>query len=145
MFTAVADCGGLGNPEGGVVSVSETTYDSMATYSCNPRHTLIMGDEERTCQSSGVWSGNEPICMGKQQIMHEILHTDMPTFHFIHNMCVAHNIFLLESHVFVSVSHTLQNIINSGFIKVELKVDCKYIAIMDTYSIDTMCIYMDEG
>ena len=71
LSTTVVDCGSLGNPANGVVSVSDTTYNSMATYSCNPPHTLIMGDDKRTCQNSGVWSGIEPICMVKQQIMHE--------------------------------------------------------------------------
>ena len=61
--TAV-DCGTLGNPANGVVSVSTTTYNSVATYSCNTGHTLT-GDDMRTCLDTGSWSDSEPTCIGE--------------------------------------------------------------------------------
>ena len=65
LTSAVVDCGSLGNPGNGEVSVSSgTTYNSTATYSCNAGYTLT-GDDVTTCQTSGVWSGSEPTCTGK--------------------------------------------------------------------------------
>ena len=57
-------CSVLQDPEYGTVSVSATTYDSVANYSCNTGYALT-GDEMRMCQISGVWSGNETICTSK--------------------------------------------------------------------------------
>ena len=66
-LSAAVDCGSLGNPGNGVVSFTNSTYNSVATYSCNTGYTLT-GDDTRTCQSSGLWSGSEPTCTGKQQM-----------------------------------------------------------------------------
>ena len=65
------DCGALGNPGNGVVSFTDTTYNSVA---CSTGYTLT-GDDTRTCQSSGLWSGCEPTCTGKQQMspMHNMM------------------------------------------------------------------------
>ena len=47
-----------------MVSVTaDSMFNSVATYSCNTGYALI-GDEMRTCQSSGVWFGSEPTCQG---------------------------------------------------------------------------------
>ena len=43
---------------------TNTTYNSIATYSCDTGHMLV-GDETRTCLESGVWSGSTPICTGE--------------------------------------------------------------------------------
>ena len=56
LFTLVIDCGCLGNPGNGTVSLSNTTYNSEARYSCNTGYTLT-GENMRTCQNSGLWSG----------------------------------------------------------------------------------------
>ena len=61
---ADVDCGTLGNPANGMVSVSTTTYNSVATYSCNTGHTLT-GDDMRTCLETGLWSNTEPTCTGE--------------------------------------------------------------------------------
>ena len=48
-----------------MVSVSSgTTYESVATYSCNTGY-IRRGDDMRTCESSGDWSGSEPTCSSK--------------------------------------------------------------------------------
>ena len=60
----MVDCGTLGDPANGMVSVSTTTYNSVATYSCNTGHTLT-GDDMRMCLETGLWSGSEPTCIGE--------------------------------------------------------------------------------
>ena len=83
-LVAVIDCGSLGNPENGMVSVSTTTYNSVANYSCNTGYNLT-GEMSRTCLDTGLWSGSEPTCTGKTQ---HSLKIDLFTnnyFHFISN------------------------------------------------------------
>ena len=63
-FSSDIDCLVLGNPANGLVTLTATTHTSVATYSCNPGYSRI-GDDTRTCQSSGDWSGSEPMCIGK--------------------------------------------------------------------------------
>ena len=62
-YTALpnVDCGGLTNPENGAVSLSGTTYNSVATYSCDSGY-VLMGDDMRTCLDTGSWSGSAPTC-----------------------------------------------------------------------------------
>ena len=67
IFLIAIDCGSLGDPENGMVSVSTTTYNSVATYSCNTGYTRT-GNVSRTCLDTGLWSGNEPTCSGKPTI-----------------------------------------------------------------------------
>ena len=66
-FASEIDCGSLDDPTNGEVSVSGTTLNSVATYSCNTGYTLT-GDDMRTCLESGLWSGNVPSCIGKIQL-----------------------------------------------------------------------------
>ena len=62
FLSLVVDCGSLDNPLNGAVDISQgTTYNAMATYSCNSPYTLN-GDMTRTCQADGDWSGGEPTC-----------------------------------------------------------------------------------
>ena len=62
-FSTVVDCGSLGDPSNGQVTLTGTTVGSTATYECNTGFTL-MGNIERTCQDDGDWSGTEPTCDG---------------------------------------------------------------------------------
>ena len=59
----VVDCGGLMDPENGAVTVTNITFNSTATYSCNDGYILV-GDTTRTCLASGLWSGTAPLCTG---------------------------------------------------------------------------------
>lgn len=59
-----ATCGLLSSPKNGLVSFTGVTIESEAMYSCFPGFILI-GDEIRTCQKNGQWSGQEPHCRGK--------------------------------------------------------------------------------
>ena len=61
---SAVDCGSLDNPGNWVVSFTTTTYNSVATYSCSTGYTLT-GDDRRMCLESGLWSGSEPMCIGK--------------------------------------------------------------------------------
>ncbi|XP_064397056.1 sushi, von Willebrand factor type A, EGF and pentraxin domain-containing protein 1-like isoform X3 [Halichondria panicea] len=58
----IADCGPLSNPPNGTVTLSLTTYLSVANYSCDPESFRLEGTESRVCTEEGVWSPEEPIC-----------------------------------------------------------------------------------
>ena len=62
---AVVDCGSLPNPLNGMVELELNTFGSQASYSCMPGYTL-QGEEQRTCLSTGEWSGEEPFCQGNR-------------------------------------------------------------------------------
>ena len=55
------DCNALTDPANGQVSTNGTTFGQTATYSCNTGYNLV-GDNTRTCQAIGYWSGSEPTC-----------------------------------------------------------------------------------
>ena len=57
----MVDCGPLESPEGGMVLVNTTTFQSVANYSCNDGYSLI-GESVRTCLNSSDWSHIEPYC-----------------------------------------------------------------------------------
>ena len=62
LLSPVVDCGALSDPLHGMVDIPQgTTFYAMATYSCNSSHVLV-GDETRTCQADGDWSGRDPTC-----------------------------------------------------------------------------------
>ena len=76
VLTAV-ECGTLTNPTNGQVTYTgRTTFGQTATYSCNRGYNLV-GDNTRTCQANGVWSGSIPICQGML-----LGHACMFTVHF---------------------------------------------------------------
>ena len=64
-FVSAMDCGAPPEPANGVVFYSSTTLDSVATYSCRCGFQLD-GSSIRRCLSSGLWSGNNTQCNGKQ-------------------------------------------------------------------------------
>ena len=49
--------------DNGVVHLIQ--YGESVIYSCNQGYTL-KGNSTRDCQESGEWSGQQPICEGKQ-------------------------------------------------------------------------------
>ena len=58
----VLDCGELQHPSfGSVTLTSGTTYNSVATYTCDVGYYRV-GDGTRTCTSVGAWDGQPPIC-----------------------------------------------------------------------------------
>ena len=64
QFYIAIDCGILDDPANGEVSVSSTTFNSTAIYSCNTGYT-VTGDDMRECLENGLWSGSEPLCTRK--------------------------------------------------------------------------------
>ena len=59
-------CESLSNPTNGGVVINDSTrvVGSIATYSCDDGF-LLSGSIERECQDNGMWSGNEPLCIGR--------------------------------------------------------------------------------
>jgi hypothetical protein len=60
---ALVDCGPLDKPNNGAVAVTTTTYNSTASYSCTTTGYVLLGDDVRTCQASGSWTGSAPTCI----------------------------------------------------------------------------------
>ena len=53
----------LSNPTNGqVMTPSGTTFNNMATYSCNGGYTLS-GSSTRVCGSNGLWTPDAPTCL----------------------------------------------------------------------------------
>ena len=64
VLSTAVDCGPLCNLTNGQVShTAGTTFGQTATYSCNTGYNLV-GDNTRTCQADGEWSGSAPTCQG---------------------------------------------------------------------------------
>ena len=70
------DCGDLDDPENGQVVLTGTTLRSIATYSCSVGYVLV-GEQTRTCQANGQWSGRAPFCRRK---------SDYYSYLFIHGL-----------------------------------------------------------
>jgi CUB/sushi domain-containing protein len=60
------NCGNLTDISNGSVTFSETTFGSIATYSCDEGFGL-QGSTERVCETIGQWSGSEPSCISNQR------------------------------------------------------------------------------
>ena len=58
------DCGALNDPNNGDVSLTGTTFESTATYSCSDGY-VLEGEQTRTCQADTEWSGTVPHCRRK--------------------------------------------------------------------------------
>ena len=74
------DCGHPGEIDNGQVDVSGgTAIGDTANYQCN-EHFQLKGDNTRTCQEDGTWSGTAPTCLGKHTGTLGIQHLYIPTF-----------------------------------------------------------------
>ena len=60
-------CPELYDPDNGRVMITGSTYGSVAIYSCEPGYELV-GDETRSCEEDGTWSGDEPTCEGNLKL-----------------------------------------------------------------------------
>lgn len=63
LTPTVVQCPSLSSPSNGRVRVSGRTPGSEARYSCNEGYQLE-GSVTRRCLNEGVWSSQEPICIG---------------------------------------------------------------------------------
>ena len=65
VVSTVVDCEALTHPLDGQVNTSSgTTYNQVATYSCDTGYNFV-GPPTRTCQDSGMWSSTAPVCVGE--------------------------------------------------------------------------------
>eukprot|EP00118_Oscarella_pearsei_P022622 m.264200 g.264200 ORF g.264200 m.264200 type:complete len:455 (+) comp40467_c1_seq13:2332-3696(+) len=64
----IIDCGPLAAPNQGTVSLTNTTYGSIANYKCKAGHNLI-GEKSRRCQGNRQWSGSLVICDVREQAL----------------------------------------------------------------------------
>ena len=55
------DCDDPGTSLNGNRQVNATTFGSTVDYSCNDGYELV-GRQQRTCRSTGRWSGSLPVC-----------------------------------------------------------------------------------
>lgn len=60
----ISECGALADPENGEVSVTQTIYNEIASYKCNPGYDLI-GVSQRVCKEDKTWSHSAPVCVIK--------------------------------------------------------------------------------
>ena len=60
----VVDCGALESPEFGDVNINETTFGSIANYSCQTGY-VLNGTSERVCEEDGQWTDLMPQCTRK--------------------------------------------------------------------------------
>jgi len=91
-LTAV-DCGTLTNPVNGQVNnIAGTTFGQTATYSCDPGYNLV-GNTQRICHATGVWSGNVPTCQGMLLLEHYVLNESV-----LHGIQTHDNVLRLYTH-----------------------------------------------
>ena len=69
----VVTCGALEDINNGEVDITGIVFNFVATYTCSEGHQLD-GDMQRTCLSTGAWSGSEPQCSRKC-----MLHSGIPS------------------------------------------------------------------
>ena len=68
-FHAVAaECGDPGTPAMGSRMLTGTTQGNTVDYGCQLAGYVLRGNSRRTCQESGRWSGNLPVCESKSSI-----------------------------------------------------------------------------
>ena len=60
------DCGAPEDLANGDITIPHTLYQSVITYSCDYGYFLV-GDQNRTCQENGLWSGQSPRCAGNMR------------------------------------------------------------------------------
>ena len=64
LHFSVSMCSNLEPPQNGNIVTTSTQFGGKATYSCTEGYQLE-GDEVRTCQANGFWSGSAPFCSSK--------------------------------------------------------------------------------
>lgn len=62
---AVISCSDLPTPPNGKKIGTQTTFGASAIFSCNLGY-VLSGSTVRECLLSGLWSGTETHCLGKQ-------------------------------------------------------------------------------
>lgn len=65
LYITVISCSDLPTPPNGKKIGTQTTFGASAIFSCNPGY-VLSGSTVRECLLSGLWSGMETHCLGKQ-------------------------------------------------------------------------------
>ena len=67
LCPSVVDCGSLTiSGTGGIsVTLTGTTYNQVATYTCTTVGYELVGSSQRVCQANAYWSGSAPYCQRK--------------------------------------------------------------------------------
>ena len=81
FYILAIDCGTLHAPSNGKLNITSSTFGSVAVYSCMPPY-VLSGTTARTCQSTGEWSGSEPVC-SKLSLCYSINPKNMQPIYFI--------------------------------------------------------------
>lgn len=66
-LTVVISCGDPPTPPNGKKIGTQNTFGASAIFSCNPGY-VLSGSTVRECLLSGLWSGDETRCLGKQKL-----------------------------------------------------------------------------
>lgn len=63
---AVVDCGNPSSPSNAspASTILATIFGATVTYQCDVGFTQIGGESTITCEESGSWSGDGPVCEG---------------------------------------------------------------------------------
>ena len=91
LVSAVVDCLNLTSPSNGQVSLTTTTFGSVATYSCEEGY-LLEGFPMRECQANGNWSEEEPVCASKLLYVVHVCHAIINE-HFFDSLQLLYVIF----------------------------------------------------
>lgn len=76
----VISCGDLPTPANGQKIGTQTSFGATAIFTCEPGYMLV-GSTVRECLSSGLWSGTETRCLGRD------LHS-FSTWHYLSSTLV---------------------------------------------------------
>ena len=94
-----SDCGDLRAPRNGMVETTGTKYWDTATYSCIAGYYLV-GESERTCEDTGLWSGVAPTCQGKCILRNMAFNLESSPFLFLF---LLHFLLFLDFFIFSSI------------------------------------------
>ena len=84
LLSFSVSCGQLTVTNGYVTHTYPTA--GIATYTCNSGYSLVDGDQQRACQSDGIWGGTAPSCIGTYDICLELLPGRMLDFELINGL-----------------------------------------------------------
>ena len=79
VSSTAVNCGSPSDPgPNGVVSASQTTFTSVARYTCAIGHELVPDNSARICQADRTWSGTDPVCQGMNCAKSRVHNNKMP-------------------------------------------------------------------
>ena len=69
VLLSVYDCGPLNDPINGTVQFAQTTFGSLAVFTCDTGFNLTgnNGQDYRECLTGAEWSGEDPICESRMR------------------------------------------------------------------------------